>query len=563
MSDRGRRGDALRRAARRAGRSAWPHAEPRPERRRPSWRNRRRLPPRAGARAAQFPRGAAGLLVRPPGRDHRAEHLGLLQPGPPRPAPGPFYERGPRRRHARRAKQARELLECFWVKFNNQPAPPKVGVTAAESGTYTDFCNINTGGLKARRLGRRQRSHLPAAGRHRRDAPAAALVEPPARARRIPTASSSAASRSCARAGASLPSSTPTWWWRSCCARASRSKMRAPAAPAAAWRPGAFGKEAYILTGYFNLPKVLEITLNNGRRPRTGKQIGIETGDPRRVRSHSTSCSPPSAGSCATSSISRCAATTSSSACTRSICRRRSSPLLVDDCIANGRDYNDGGPRYNTTLHHGGGARHRAPTACRPSSYHVFDRGTAHHGRAAGSAGREFRGPREAAAAAVEQDAEVRQRRRVRRRHSARRSSTRSYDGVNGRPNTKGGAYRVNYLSTTCHVYFGSVTGATPDGRSAWEPLSRRHLAGAGRGPARAHGGDPLRRADGSRAHRRHAAQPEVHAAPGGRRRADWTHLAHLVRSYFKLDGHHIQFNVVTRRDAARSAGATPRSTAT
>src|ERR1019366_1391925 len=45
-------------------------------------------------------------------------------------------------------EQARELLECFWVKFNNQPAPPKVGVTAAESGTYTDFCNINTGGLK-------------------------------------------------------------------------------------------------------------------------------------------------------------------------------------------------------------------------------------------------------------------------------------------------------------------------------------------------------------------------------------------------------------------------------
>ena len=42
---------------------------------------------------------------------------------------------------------ARELLECFWVKFNNHPAPPKVGVTAAESGTYTDFANINLGGL--------------------------------------------------------------------------------------------------------------------------------------------------------------------------------------------------------------------------------------------------------------------------------------------------------------------------------------------------------------------------------------------------------------------------------
>src|SRR5262249_55596324 len=46
------------------------------------------------------------------------------------------------------------------------------------------------------------------------------------------------------------------------------------------------------------------------------------------------------------------------------------------------------------------------------------------------------------------------------------------FDAINGRPNTKGGAYRVNYLSTTCHVYFGSVTGATPDGRKAWEPHS-------------------------------------------------------------------------------------------
>jgi len=42
---------------------------------------------------------------------------------------------------------AKELLSAFWIKFNNHPAPPKVGVTAAESGTYNDFTNINLGGL--------------------------------------------------------------------------------------------------------------------------------------------------------------------------------------------------------------------------------------------------------------------------------------------------------------------------------------------------------------------------------------------------------------------------------
>ena len=44
---------------------------------------------------------------------------------------------------------------------------------------------------------------------------------------------------------------------------------------------GAFGKEAYLLTGYLNTPKILEITLNNGIDPETGKHIGLETGDPR------------------------------------------------------------------------------------------------------------------------------------------------------------------------------------------------------------------------------------------------------------------------------------------
>ena len=46
------------------------------------------------------------------------------------------------------------------------------------------------------------------------------------------------------------------------------------------------------------------------------------------------------------------------------------------------------------------------------------------------------------------------------------------YGEVNERKNTKGGVYRINMLPTTCHIYFGSVTGATPDGRKAWTPVS-------------------------------------------------------------------------------------------
>ncbi len=87
---------------------------------------------------------------------------------------------------------------------------------------------------------------------------------------------------------------------------------------------GAFGKEAYILTGYFNLPKVLELTLHNGLDPRTGKQLGLQTGDRRSRSKTSTSCSQPSRNSCCTSSTSRCAATRSSSGCMRPTCPRRS-----------------------------------------------------------------------------------------------------------------------------------------------------------------------------------------------------------------------------------------------
>jgi trans-4-hydroxy-L-proline dehydratase len=45
-------------------------------------------------------------------------------------------------------ERARELLQAFWIKFNNHPSPPKMGVTAKESNTYTDFSLINLGGLK-------------------------------------------------------------------------------------------------------------------------------------------------------------------------------------------------------------------------------------------------------------------------------------------------------------------------------------------------------------------------------------------------------------------------------
>jgi formate C-acetyltransferase len=118
------------------------------------------------------------------------------------------------------------------------------------------------------------------------------------------------------------------------------------------------------------------------------------------------------------------------------------------------------------------------------------------------------------------------------------------FNAIEGRPNTKGGEYHINLLPTTVHVYFGSVLGATPDGRRAGLPLSE--------------GVSPVQGADrkGPTAALRSVAKMD-HERTGGtllnqkftpQLLADdtgLTSLVHLIRTYFKLGGHHIQFNVI------------------
>ena len=128
------------------------------------------------------------------------------------------------------------------------------------------------------------------------------------------------------------------------------------------------------------------------------------------------------------------------------------------------------------------------------------------------------------------------------------------YAGVNGRANAHGGKHRINMLPTTCHVYFGGVTGALPDGRKAKEPLSE--------------GISPVQGADrkGPTAVLKSAAKID-HIRTGGtllnqkfspdffKGEESIRKLTALIRSYFKMDGHHIQFNVVsskTLRDAQK-----------
>jgi formate C-acetyltransferase len=447
---------------------------------------------------------------------------------------------------------AKELLECLWVKFNNQPAPPKVGVTAAESATYTDFANINNGGLK------RDGSDgvndvtyliLDVVDEMR-------LLQPSSNLQLSKKSPNAFLKRGLeiVRQGWGQPSIFNADMVVEEMVRQGKSLEDARSGGISGCvETGAFGKEAYILTGYFNLPKVLEITLNNGFDPRTGKTIGIETGDPRGF-----------------SSYDQLFATfrrqlqhfievkvQGNNVIERLYADYMPAPflsLLVEDCIAKGMDYNNGGPRYNTTYIMG-----VAPATCADSlaalKYHVFDRKSVTMDELLDALSHNFEGSEKL---------------RLRLWNKTPKFGNDDdyadavlvdvfnafFDMVDGRRNTKGGFCRVNYLSTTCHVYFGSMTGATPDGRRALEPLSD--------------GISPVQGADrnGPTAVVKSAAKMD-HARTGGtllnqkftprllEGESGLNKVAQLVRSYFRLDGHHIQFNVVTA-DILHAAQAEP-----
>ena len=174
---------------------------------------------------------------------------------------------------------AKELLECFWIKFNNQPAPPKVGVTLKESGTYTDFANINVGGVrKDGSDGVNEVSYLllDVIDEMR-------LLQPSSNVQISKKTPQKFLKRACeiSRTGFGQPSMFNADEVIQELLNAGKSLEDARCGGTSGCvESGAFGKEAYILTGYFNLPKILEITLNNGIDPMTHEKLGLETGNP-------------------------------------------------------------------------------------------------------------------------------------------------------------------------------------------------------------------------------------------------------------------------------------------
>jgi formate C-acetyltransferase len=127
---------------------------------------------------------------------------------------------------------------------------------------------------------------------------------------------------------------------------------------------------------------------------------------------------------------------------------------------------------------------------------------------------------------------------------------------IDGAPSPRGGTYHNTLLSTTCHVYFGLKTGATPDGRRAGLPESDGASPAQGadrKGPTAV--AKSLSKLDAAGTGGSLLNQRFLPKALEGEE--GLAKLASLVRSYFRLGGHHIQFNVVDT-ETLRAAQARP-----
>ena len=449
-------------------------------------------------------------------------------------------------------ERARELLQAFWVKFNNQPAPPKVGVTAQESNTYTDFCLINLGGVNER--GEDAANELTYLIFDIIDE--MRLLQPSSMVQVSKKSPDRLLKRALKiiRTGYGQPSLFNTEAIIQEMVRQGKSIEDARNGGASGCvETGAFGKESYILTGYFNLTKVLEITLNNGVDPRTGEKIGIESGHPTTFASFDDLFG--AFGKQLKHFID--IKIKGNIVVERLWAQYLPAPFLsivIDDCIKNGRDYNDGGARYNTAYIQGVGLG--SITDCLTAlKYHVFDKGDASMAELLAALQDNFE------ANASLRDKLVNETPKYGNDDDyadgiAREVFEAFFEVVDGRPNTKGGHFRINLLPTTCHVYFGRVIGAMPDGRKSGEPLSEgiSPVQGADR-----HGPTAVLKSAAKIDHLRTGGTllnqkftPQVLADDDGLDK-----LAHLIRAYFKMDGHHIQFNVVTA-DTLRKAQETP-----
>jgi len=465
----------------------------------------------------------------------------------------PFYEKE-LSQETLTEKQAEELLQCLWVKFDNQPAPPKVGVTAHESSTYTDFVQLNIGGVK--KDGKDGVNPLSYMMLDVIETMHQVQPNPSVHISELTPEDFLKRTVEVIREGMGKPDIfNSDLVVKEMVGMGKTLEDARQGGTSGCVETGAFGKEAYILTGYFNMPKVLEITLNDGIDPLTGKKLGLKTGDPRKFQDFEElfEAYQKQLGHFINLKIE------GNQTIERLYAEKMPAPflsLLTDDCIARGMDYHEGGARYDTSYIQGVGLG-TMTDALTSILVNVYQEKNIDMAEMLDAVSNNFEGQER-----------LRQRllnRTPRYGNDDDRADEvmirvfNAYlDAVDGRPNYRGGTYRVNLLPTTCHIYFGAKVKATTDGRLNGKPLSEgiSPVQGADRkGPTAVLNSVAKMehvRTGGTLLNQK--LNPRVIETPEGVEK-----LTQLIRTYFGMGGHHIQFNIVDG-ETLRSAQADPES---
>lgn len=440
-------------------------------------------------------------------------------------------------------EKALELLECLWVKFNNQPAPPKVGITLKESSTYTDFANLNTGGVTPEgHNGVNNVSYLILDCMDDMQ-----LLQPSSNVQISRKTPQKFLKRACeiSRKGWGQPAFYNTEAIIQELMNAGKTLEDArKGGTSGCVETGAFGNEAYILTGYFNIPKVFELTLNNGYDHVSGQQLGLELGYATDFKTYEELWDAFAKQMKYLIDIK----IQGSNVIERIFAEHMPAPFLsiiTNDCISRGKDYNAGGARYNTKYLQGVGIG--TITDCLAAiKYNVYENKNFTMEELMQAMKDNFVGHE--------------------RIHNLVSNKTPKYGNdddyaddimketfelyrglVTGRPNMIGGQYRINMLPTTCHVYFGEVMMASANGRLAHKPTSEGISPEKG---ADVNGPTAVVKSCAKMDHLMTGGTllnqkftPSVVAGEEG-----LDQMANLVRTYFNMDGHHIQFNVIDRQ---------------
>ena len=455
----------------------------------------------------------------------------------------PFYEKDIEEGRLTR-EEALEILENLWIQFNNQPAPPKVGITLKESATYTDFCNINTGALRPDgTTGVSEVSYL--------------ILEVMDEMKLLQPSSNVQISRKTpekflrealkiSRKGWGQPAfyNSEAIIQELLFLGKSIDDARESGIASGCVETGTAGKEAYVLTGYLNIPKIFELVLNRGFDSYTKKQVGLDLGDPRKFKSYQEVydafykqleyvVNVKIAGN---------------NLIERMYMEYMPVPLLsviTDDCIKSGVDYNAGGARYNTSYIQCVGIATITDSLVSIKK-NVFEDKKFSMDELLKACKADFKGYDEIFETVYN--------------HTPKYGNDDDYaddilrdvsqslqDAIAGRTTPKGSTTVVEFLPTTCHVYFGQVMEASPNGRHAGIPLPD--------------GISPEKGADrnGPTSVVKSASKIDQLKTGGALLNQKFTpsvvqgeegisNMATLVRSYFSMDGHHIQFNVIDRK---------------